>query len=69
MARNEVFITDWWLSPELYLRRPVSKEKNQETRIDVVLKTIASRGVNVRIKFFFLNLTKIYNHINQIKLI
>jgi phospholipase D1/2 len=54
LAKNEVFITDWWLSPELYLKRPVSREKNQDTRIDVVLRTIASRGVNVG----FMNILK-----------
>ena len=32
-ARNEVFITDWWLSPEIYLKRPVSSLKNKYTRL------------------------------------
>ncbi|CAO3608154.1 unnamed protein product [Cunninghamella blakesleeana] len=31
-ARTEIYIADWWLSPELYLRRP--PEKNQEFRLD-----------------------------------
>ncbi|ORZ11014.1 hypothetical protein BCR41DRAFT_357358 [Lobosporangium transversale] len=29
-AKNEIYIADWWLSPELYLRRP--PEKNEEFR-------------------------------------
>ncbi len=27
-AKHEVFITDWWLSPQLYLKRPVGSEFN-----------------------------------------
>lgn len=48
-SQNEVFITDWWLSPELFLKRPVSLTKNTETRIDRILKTIAEKGVLVKI--------------------
>lgn len=48
-AQEEVMITDWWLSPELYLKRPVGKELNQETRLDRVLAKIANRGVLVNI--------------------
>ena len=48
-AQKEVFICDWWLSPELYLKRPVSKDKNQEYRLDRVLKKIADRGVKINI--------------------
>lgn len=44
-AQKQVFITDWWLSPEVYLKRPVSESLNQETRLDRVLGKIASRGV------------------------
>ena len=46
-AKEEVYITDWWLSPELYLKRP--KEGNEDSRIDRVLGEIAMRGVKVNI--------------------
>ena len=46
-AQKEVFICDWWLSPELYLKRPVGKELNQEYRLDRVLQKIAERGVKI----------------------
>jgi len=46
-AKKEVFITDWWLSPEMYLARPVGIELNQDSRLDRVLKTIATQGVKV----------------------
>jgi phospholipase D1/2 len=38
---------DWWLSPELYLRRPPSK--NERYRVDNMLKAAAERGVKVHI--------------------
>ena len=48
-AKFEVFITDWWLSPELHLIRPVSKIKNEETRINNVLRQLAERDVKIYI--------------------
>lgn len=45
MAKDVVFIHDWWLSPELYLRRPA--HGNQQFRIDRILQRIAQRGVKV----------------------
>ncbi len=38
---------DWWLTPELYLRRPPSR--NEQYRRDNMLKAAAERGVQVRI--------------------
>lgn len=38
---------DWWLSPELYLRRPPSQ--NEQYRVDNMLKAAAERGVKVHI--------------------
>lgn len=38
---------DWWLSPELYLRRPPSQ--NEQYRVDNLLKAAAERGVKVYI--------------------
>jgi len=47
-AKKEVFIADWWLSPELHLKRPVVDESNTY-RLDTVLANIAKRGVLVYI--------------------
>ncbi|KAF9931197.1 hypothetical protein FBU30_010640 [Linnemannia zychae] len=46
-AKNEIYICDWWLSPELYLRRP--PEKNEEFRLDRLLKKKAMEGVMIYI--------------------
>ncbi|KAI8361792.1 hypothetical protein EDC96DRAFT_512537 [Choanephora cucurbitarum] len=46
-AKSEIYIMDWWLSPELYLRRP--PEKNPEFRIDRLLKKKAEEGVKIYI--------------------
>ncbi|KPI38498.1 Phospholipase D1 [Cyphellophora attinorum] len=46
-ARESIWILDWWLTPELYLRRPPSK--NEQWRIDRTLQRAAQRGVKVSI--------------------
>ncbi|KAI8991608.1 hypothetical protein BDF20DRAFT_845541 [Mycotypha africana] len=46
-AKEEIYIADWWLTPELYLRRP--PEKNEEFRLDRLLKRKASEGVKIYI--------------------
>ncbi|KAL8973091.1 MAG: hypothetical protein Q9197_002496 [Variospora fuerteventurae] len=46
-ARESICILDWWLSPELYLRRPPAK--NEQYRIDRMLQAAAQRGVKVNI--------------------
>lgn len=46
-AKEVIYIEDWWLSPELYLRRPPSK--NQDWRLDRCLKRAAERGVEIYI--------------------
>ncbi|KAL8768775.1 MAG: hypothetical protein Q9209_005063 [Squamulea sp. 1 TL-2023] len=46
-ARESIWILDWWLSPELYLRRPPAK--NEQYRIDRMLQAAAERGVRVNI--------------------
>ncbi|KAF4778183.1 hypothetical protein HER10_EVM0000993 [Colletotrichum scovillei] len=46
-ARESIYILDWWLSPELYLRRPPSQ--NERYRIDNLLKAAAERGVKINI--------------------
>ncbi|KAI9695732.1 MAG: hypothetical protein M1836_006098 [Candelina mexicana] len=46
-ATESIWILDWWLSPELYLRRPPLK--NEQYRIDRILQAAAQRGVKVNI--------------------
>ncbi|KIH89408.1 phospholipase D [Sporothrix brasiliensis 5110] len=46
-ARETIYILDWWLSPELYLRRPPSS--NEQYRLDRMLKAAAERGVQIRV--------------------
>ncbi|PNS19358.1 Phospholipase D1 [Sphaceloma murrayae] len=46
-ARESVWILDWWLSPEVYLRRPPAL--NEQYRLDRMLRNAAERGVKVRI--------------------
>ncbi|CAK9436905.1 uncharacterized protein LODBEIA_P14270 [Lodderomyces beijingensis] len=45
MAKQTIFIHDWWLSPELYLRRPANG--NQQYRIDRLLQRKAKEGVKI----------------------
>lgn len=44
-AKETIYIEDWWLSPELFLRRP--PYFNQEWRLDEVLKRRAEAGVKI----------------------
>ncbi|KAG9018728.1 hypothetical protein FRB90_010196 [Tulasnella sp. 427] len=44
-ATECIFILDWWLSPEIYLRRPPAD--NEEWRLDRLLKRKAEQGVKV----------------------
>lgn len=44
-AKETIYIEDWWLSPELFLRRPPFF--NQEWRLDQCIKRAAERGVQV----------------------
>lgn len=46
-ARESIYILDWWLSPELYLRRPPAR--NEQYRLDRMLQAAADRGVQVKI--------------------
>lgn len=46
-ARESIWILDWWLSPELYLRRPPSQ--NEQWRLDRVLGRAAQRGVKINV--------------------
>ncbi|CAG0879735.1 unnamed protein product [Cyprideis torosa] len=44
-AKEEVYITDWWLSPEIYLKRPIIE--GEKWRLDVLLKRKAEQGVKI----------------------
>lgn len=44
-AKETIYIADWWISPELFLRRP--PYYNQEWRLDQVLKRRAEAGVKI----------------------
>ncbi|KAF2659568.1 phospholipase D/nuclease [Lophiostoma macrostomum CBS 122681] len=46
-AKETIYIADWWLSPELFLRRPPFY--NQEWRLDQILKRRAEAGVKIYI--------------------
>ena len=46
-AKETIYIEDWWLSPELFLRRP--PYFNQEWRLDQILKRKAEQGVKIYI--------------------
>uniref|UniRef100_A0A7E4VB52 Phospholipase n=1 Tax=Panagrellus redivivus TaxID=6233 RepID=A0A7E4VB52_PANRE len=44
-AREEVFIADWWLCPEVFMKRPMAE--GNRWRLDMVLKRAAERGVKI----------------------
>ena len=46
-ATESIFILDWWLSPEVYLRRPPTLYP--EYRLDKLLAKKAAQGVKVHI--------------------
>ncbi|KAM3860602.1 phospholipase D1-like [Diretmus argenteus] len=49
-AREEIFITDWWLSPEIFLKRPVVE--GNRWRLDFVLKRKAQQGVRIFVMLY-----------------
>lgn len=49
-AQETIYIADWWLSPELFLRRP--PYYNQEWRLDEVLKRRAEAGVKIYVAVY-----------------
>ncbi|OJJ55121.1 hypothetical protein ASPSYDRAFT_158991 [Aspergillus sydowii CBS 593.65] len=54
-AKEVIYIEDWWLSPELFLRRPALT--TQEWRLDQVLKRKAEAGVKIYVI--------VYKEVNQ----
>jgi len=49
-AKETIYIADWWLSPELFLRRP--PHNNKEWRLDRVLKRRAEAGVKIYVMVY-----------------
>ncbi|CAD8151474.1 unnamed protein product [Paramecium pentaurelia] len=66
-AKETIYITDWWLSPEMYLKRPVDVRKYAQsseflyTRLDNVLKLAADKGVKVLVLLYNALLSFLYN--------
>lgn len=54
-ATSKIYITDWWLSPELVLKRPYRKvdgKWDDTYRLDSVLKRAAQRGCKVYVLLY-----------------
>lgn len=54
-AESKIFITDWWLSPEIYLKRPIpvtSSGLDTYWRLDKVLLRAAERGVMIHVLLY-----------------
>ncbi|KAK5898012.1 hypothetical protein CgunFtcFv8_015466 [Champsocephalus gunnari] len=49
-AKEEIFITDWWLSPEIFLKRPVVE--GNRWRLDSILKRKAQQGVRIFVMLY-----------------
>ncbi|XP_063075082.1 phospholipase D1a [Engraulis encrasicolus] len=49
-AREEIFITDWWLSPEIFLKRPVVE--GNRWRLDCILRRKAQQGVRIFVMLY-----------------
>ncbi|XP_062376770.1 phospholipase D1 isoform X1 [Sardina pilchardus] len=49
-AKEEIFITDWWLSPEIFLKRPVVE--GNYWRLDCILKRRAQQGVRIFVMLY-----------------
>ncbi|KAL3632230.1 Phospholipase D zeta 1 [Castilleja foliolosa] len=49
-AKSEIYMTGWWLCPELYLRRPFQSQSS--SRLDVLLEAKAKEGVQIHILLY-----------------
>uniref|UniRef100_F6WA81 Phospholipase n=1 Tax=Ciona intestinalis TaxID=7719 RepID=F6WA81_CIOIN len=49
-AREEIYITDWWLSPEIYMKRPIVH--GDHWRLDKLLKRKAVEGVKIYVQLY-----------------
>ena len=59
-AKESIFITDWWMSPEVWLKRPVIEtdhtslfKKNNMSRLMDVLEHKAKEGVKIYILLYY----------------
>ncbi|XP_075727869.1 phospholipase D isoform X1 [Rhipicephalus microplus] len=64
LAKEEIFIADWWLTPEIYLKRPVVP--NNRWRLDQLLQKKAEEGVKVFVLLYkevemALNINSLYS--------
>ncbi|KAJ7522274.1 hypothetical protein O6H91_18G004000 [Diphasiastrum complanatum] len=49
-AKLEIFIADWWLCPELYMRRPFGVKSS--SRLDSLLEAKAKKGVQIYVLLY-----------------
>eukprot|EP00249_Psilotum_nudum_P019640 c27353_g1_i1 orf=427-3258(+) len=49
-AKSEIFIADWWLCPELFMRRPF--HSNEESKLEVLLEAKAKMGVQIYVLLY-----------------
>ncbi|CAG0914405.1 unnamed protein product [Notodromas monacha] len=49
-ATEEIYIADWWLTPEIYLKRPMFE--GEAWRLDVVLERKAEQGVKIFVMLY-----------------
>ncbi|KAJ5232106.1 hypothetical protein N7468_005062 [Penicillium chermesinum] len=54
-AQETIYLADWWISPELFLRRPPASHR--EWRLDLILKRRAEAGVKIYVI--------VYKEVNQ----
>ncbi|KAL1231809.1 Phospholipase [Trichinella spiralis] len=50
LAKEQIFITGWWLSPEIYLKRPAAA--GRRWRLDEILKRKAEEGIRVYVLLY-----------------
>uniref|UniRef100_A0A1B6CGW4 Phospholipase n=1 Tax=Clastoptera arizonana TaxID=38151 RepID=A0A1B6CGW4_9HEMI len=50
LAQEEIFIADWWLSPEIHMKRPAVE--GDRWRLDKILQRKASEGVRVFVMLY-----------------
>ncbi|KAI8097311.1 uncharacterized protein BX664DRAFT_356568 [Halteromyces radiatus] len=46
-AQSFMYISSWWLTPKLYLRRPANEDNNRQYQLDLLLKKKAREGVDI----------------------
>ncbi|GAU94669.1 hypothetical protein RvY_06398-2 [Ramazzottius varieornatus] len=49
-AQEDIFITDWWLSPEIYMKRPITQ--GERWRLDRILQRRAEAGVKIYVLLY-----------------